>query len=332
MRMLAIPMFHTAYADREGHIAYVYNAGLPRRAEGFDWSSHLPGDTSAAIWSEYLTFDELPRVVDPPSGFVQSCNGTPFLTTTGDGNPDPAGFAASLGIETHLTNRGRRALELLGGDPSISSEELDAYKCDVTYAAGSELARNLEALLAAPVPADPLTEAALARLRVWDRRADAENRSAALALLTMAVDEKGRIRVQPVDMLLGRLRDAAQALESRFGRLDVPWSEVNRLQRGSLDVGIDGGPDLLRAVYTERAPDGRRRGVAGDSYVLVAEWDASGRVRSKSIHPFGSATKDARSPHFADQAALFARCAWKPVWLDEAEIRAHIEREYRPGE
>jgi acyl-homoserine-lactone acylase len=325
-------MFNTAYADGEGHIAYVYNARLPRRPEGFDWSQPLPGDTSAAVWREYLPFDELPRVVDPPSGFVQTCNGTPFRTTTGEGNPDPALFPASLGLEAHLTNRGLRALDLLGRDASITSEELDAYKCDVAYAAESEIARNVDALLSADPPRDPLTLEALAHLRTWDRRADAGNRAAALVLLTMAVDEKARIRVQPADALFGRLREAAQALKARFGRLDVPWSDVNRLQRGAADIGIDGGPDLLRAVYSEKTPDGRRRGVAGDSYVLIAEWDRSGRVRSKSIHQFGSATKDARSPHFADQAELFARCGFKPVWLDEADIRAHLEREYRPGE
>lgn len=332
MRMLAIPMFNTAYADREGHIAYFYNARLPRRPDGFEWAEHLPGDTSAALWREYLPFDELPRVIDPPSGFVQTCNGTPFRTTTGEGNPDPSQFARSLGIEAHLTNRGLRALELLGGDPSIAAEELDAYKCDVTYSADSEMARNVEALLEAPAPGDPLTLEALARLRTWDRRADAANRGAALALATMAVDEKGRIRAQPPGVLFERLREAARSLEARFGRLDVSWSEMNRLRRGATDIGIDGGPDLLRAVYSEKAPDGRRRGVAGDSYVLMAEWDGSGRVRSRSIHQFGSATKDARSPHFADQAALFARCGWKPVWLDEEDIRAHLEREYRPGD
>ena len=37
---------------------------------------------------------DLPRVVDPPSGFVQNCNGSPFRTTTGDGNPDPAAVRA----------------------------------------------------------------------------------------------------------------------------------------------------------------------------------------------------------------------------------------------
>ncbi len=73
-------------------------------------------------------------------------------------------------------------------------------------------------------------------------------------------------------------------------------------------------------------------GRTGDSYVLLAAWDSAGEVSSWSIHPFGSATLDETSPHYADQAPIFARRELKPVWLDEAEIRAHLEREYRPGE
>ena len=60
--------------------------------------------------------------------------------------------------------------------------------------------------------------------------------------------------------------------------------------------------------------------------------DSRRRVHSRSVHPFGSATLDPASSHYADQAPLFARGELKPVWLDEAEIRAHLEREYRPGE
>jgi hypothetical protein len=29
---------------------------------------------------------------------------------------------------------------------------------------------------------------------------------------------------------------------------------------------------------------------------------------------------------------MFVNRQLKPVWLDEAEIRTHLEREYRPGE
>jgi acyl-homoserine lactone acylase PvdQ len=40
----------------------------------------------------------------------------------------------------------------------------------------------------------------------------------------------------------------------------------------------------------------------------------------------------ARSPHFADQSPLFVRRELKPVWMEEADIRANLEKEYRPGE
>lgn len=332
MRMQALPMFNVAYADAEGHIAYVYNAAVPKRAPGYDWRKPVRGDTSATLWTETVPFDALPIVADPASGFVQTTNGSPFLTTTGSDNPDPAAFDETLGIETHQTNRGRRALALLGADQSITSDELDAIKWDVEYAPDSEAARAIDALLAAPPPRDPLTLEALEVLKKWDRRADAANTAAALALLTLRGDGRGRIRLDPPDVLFDRLRGAATLLQTHFGRLDPPWGEVNRLQRGTLDLPLGGAPDVLRAIYTQPAANGRRRGYVGDSYVLIAEWDRDGRVRSRSIHQFGSATRDERSKHYADQAPLFAEQRLKPVWMDEADIRAHLEREYRPGE
>jgi acyl-homoserine-lactone acylase len=34
MRMQQLPLFNTAYADRDGHIMYLYNAVVPVRARG----------------------------------------------------------------------------------------------------------------------------------------------------------------------------------------------------------------------------------------------------------------------------------------------------------
>jgi penicillin amidase/acyl-homoserine-lactone acylase len=330
MALGALPMFNTVYADRAGHIAYVYNATLPVRAEGFDWSQYVPGDTSRTLWTEYLPVDRLPRVVDPPSGFVQSCNGTPFWTTDGAGNPDGAAFSRTLGIETRLTNRGLRALELFGGDPSISREEFEAYKFDTAYSTTSATAARLRQLLAAPPPRDPLTLEALEVLKGWDLRTDAANPRAALALLALRPDDGNDPSPVATETLQSRLREAAGELKQRFGRLDPPWQDVNRLRRGATDLGLGGGPDVLRAVYGRKAADGRVVGIAGDSYVLLAEWDEQGRVASRSVNPYGSAVGDARSPHYADQAPLFAAGRLKPVWLDESALRAHLEREYSP--
>jgi acyl-homoserine-lactone acylase len=332
MRMNALPMFNVGYADREGHIFYVYNGRLPRRPEGYDWAGIVPGNTSRTLWTQSLPFDRLPQVKDPPSGFVQNCNSSPFQTTLGPGNPEEAAYSRTLGIETRMTNRSRRALELLGGDEQITREEFDRYKFDVQYSTASMVAEGLGRLLAAPAPADTLARQAQQLLRGWDLAATAESRATALALMALVPTDEPEAGAAPTPVLLHRLTAAAHRLQEKFGRIDVPWHEVLRLRHGLVDIGLSGGPDLLHAVYGRPGADGRIAGVAGDSYILLVEWDGQGRVSSRSIQPYGSATLDARSPHYADQAPLFAAGRLKPVWMEESDIRAHLEREYRPGE
>ena len=94
--MVAVPMFASVAADRAGRIAYVYGARSPQRARGLDWTRPVPGDRSDLVWSDTPEFDRLPRVVDPPSGFLQSCNGTPFHATTGGMRPLAATMAEFL--------------------------------------------------------------------------------------------------------------------------------------------------------------------------------------------------------------------------------------------
>jgi acyl-homoserine lactone acylase PvdQ len=77
--------------------------------------------------------------------------------------------------------------------------------------------------------------------------------------------------------------------------------------------------------------NGEVYGRAGDCLVLLATWDKDGNVHSRSIHQYGSATSRPDSPHYADQVPLFVKRETKPVWMDEEDIRANLEREYRPG-
>lgn len=137
--------------------------------------------------------------------------------------------------------------------------------------------------------------------------------------------------IQPVE-LAQAFADTVYLLKDAHGSVAVPWSDMNRLIRGSLDLGLGGGPDLLHAVYGAQLEDGRLQGRQGDSFVMLIAWDQNGEIHSRSIHQYGSATLDENSPHYADQAPLFVNRQLKPVWLDEEEIRAHLEREYRPGE
>jgi acyl-homoserine-lactone acylase len=327
----AIPMFHMVYADRD-NVGYVYNAKLPLRSEGYDYSRVLPGNKKAAIWNGYLPFDQLPRVTNPPSGFVQGCNSTPWVCTTGEGNPKPEAFAATLGIEQTVTNRTQRSLALLGGEEKLDAAAFERMKWDRGYDKESNIFKQAVNPLLLLRPATDDEKTALNLLHGWDGTTD--EKSAAATIATMVFKSVSKDARAPGDP---KLEDPAQALretlawlKQNFGRVDVPLGEVQRLHRGTVDLPLGGGPDNLNAVYSRREK-GKLVGFQGDSYVLMVEFGPNG-VSSKSIHNYGSATGRPESKHYADQAPLFVERKLKPVWRTKEEIRAHLEREYTPGE
>lgn len=333
MRMQRLLSLNTLYADKAGNLFYVYNGRFPRRAPGHDWSGILPGDTSKALWSDFYLFDDLPQIRQPLSGFIQTCNNAPFHSTDGPDNPRADNFPKEMGIETYMTNRGLRAMETYGTDESITREEFHAYKFDKQYSTRSAVAEYRDRLMHMPPPAGPLYRQGLQVLRDWNLRTDPDNTHAALGVL--ASDEYARWRrfgggSEPD--LMAAFVTACDALQRHFRRLDPPWGEVMRLRRGKLDLPLGGGPDCLRAIDHRQDADGRLRAINGDCYFLMVEWSPTGELRSEAIHQFGAATLDEQSPHYADQAPLFAREQFRPTLLKESDIRAHLRREYRPGE
>ena len=53
-------------------------------------------------------------------------------------------------------------------------------------------------------------------------------------------------------------------------------------------------------------------------------------VRRLAVHTRG-ASGDPRSSHYFDQEPLYARGEFRPAWFTLEDIKAHLEREYRPG-
>lgn len=333
MKMRAIASFNCGYADKEGNILYLYNATLPMRAEGYDWRQYLPGNTSDTLWTEILPFEKLPMVVNPPSGFVQNCNSSPFQSTTGEGNPSEEAYSKTFGIETHMTSRALRALELFGADTSITAEEFYEYKYDTKYSTESFAAKCRQAILDAPTPEDAMLQEAVAVIKRWDLDTNLENTSASLAIMTILPLNNSGGNVPPDEKLFESLAAAATMLKSAHGRIDVPWRDVNRLHRGTVDVGVSGGPDIIHAVAGRLNKEKAQYvGRAGDSYVLLVRWDKDGKVSSQSLHQYGSATMRESSPHYADQVPLFVENKLKPVWFEKADVLANLEAQYRPGE
>lgn len=332
-----LPSFNVGYADRTGTIAYLYHGLFPVRDPAFDWSGYVPGDTAATLWDGYVSLDDLPWVVDPEGGFIQNSNSTPRTAALEVLNL--GAFPAFMGVEDQETNRSLRARELLTADEEITLDELTAIKWDMTYDEGSLPADLVGRLVAGYWGAD--LETAVDLLARWDREADPDDPVTGLVIMLLAQLLEADVDFDPSQMgsalevsdgdLEDALRAAVAALQDEFGSIEPVWSEVNRLVRGDVDLGIGGAPDLLHAVYGDRH-EGHFEGIAGDAYVLIVTFRPDGSVTSQAVHQFGSATLGVDSPHHADQARLFVERQLRPVWFEEADILANLESEYRPGE
>ncbi len=329
MAMQAVPATNFIYADKTGTIAYWYNAALPDRKAGPDWRGVVPGNRSDLIWQRPIAWKQVPNVVNPASGYVFNSNNTPFLAA-GPGNElDPAKVPAIWGVETDLTNRTLRAAKLLAATPRIGRAELLRIKFDTGYERAGYVAWMLDAIAGLDLRNHPDLAAAQRLLAGWDMTADGRGNGAdALAVMVLEPAMKASYGLKTPPDPKAALAETVAHLKRYFGRIDPPLGDVLRIRQGpgpySVDLPMDGGGDTLRAATdwdVER--DGRLSVKHGDSFVMLMEWDQAGRVHSESIQPYGAATTRPDSPHYTDQAALFAAKRFKPVYFDRASIRAH---------
>lgn len=332
MAMNALPSINYIYADKSGDIAFIHNGQYPDRVEGWDWQKDLPGDRSDLIWQGYRGFAEVPKLINPASGFIFNSNNTPYDATDGPDNLTAAEFPSSMGLQINQTNRSLRIMELTDGEQAVSRKALLAIKFDDAYAAGSQADGVVKAVLSKDWSDETELAAAAEHLAAWDMRMDRESRHAALGGLTVLREITAQYTGEPAPDPAQAFREAVDYLETHYGRIDPEWGDLNRLVRGETSLPLDGGPDTLRAVYPAGIrDDGELHDSAGDTWIALVEWDEAGNQSADVIHQFGTATLDEGSPHFDDQAPLFADKQWRPALIDRADVEAVAERTYRPG-
>jgi penicillin amidase len=271
---LRVPSQDLIYADVEGHIGYTASGAIPIRPRA-DGLLPVPG-TGADDWAGYIPFEKLPRVFDPPRGFLVTANNRvaseryPYLLT-GDW-PEPY--------------RARRITDLILSRRVFDPAGVQAIQLDTV----SSQAADLLPLLLDTRPAGTASARALARLRRWNREFSPDSVPASIyaawyaKLSEMPQDELGTTpaggmrsrflinalqrnsawcddtrtprRETCADFKTATLARAVSELERRLGADQARW-QWKRLHRARFPHGVfDRVPLLSRLFSLETAAGG----------------------------------------------------------------------------
>jgi len=341
-------------ADRHGDIAYYFFTHTHQRDDSLRWNAPVDGSRSAAEWGRPLTWRDLPHTRNPASGWLMNCNNNPY-TVTRDCPIKPEAYPkhlASQGTTLNAGTRAHRADELIAAREKHDLASLETIALDIkTLTALPYVERILQAQEKAgstvPDPEGRRTKA-ITILRTWDGMAATENQ--ALPILSAFLEaaqasatrpnrrqRRGKAKgsggtanlaaLSPAEVIAA-LDDGLVSLRKRFGPGPVTWGMMHRIERGKASLPMPGagserGVDPFTCLFmagAKKVTDGKFLCDSGSSWMQFVAY-RQGKVEARTILPFGN-SNDPDSPHYADQAPLFAQRQLKKALLTRSEIEA----------
>ncbi len=343
LRLWSCPTFNFLMADTAGEIGYQLTGKIPLRriAE----RGYRPGDDPAHVWEDYVPFEALPAVGEPPEGWLASAN-NPVVT---DAWPYP------LSGTWPSDYRMQRLIQYLNRAGALTPEDMAAGQSDAYCIRAAQWTEPaVRALREAGVDSPLLDE-----LLAWDSIYTVDSRPACVfevffvewsrrvlhqrfpaAMLThLFPNAAGLVEQLLIADTVGwfpsakeRRRALAEAweaaldcLQTRMGadETDWRWGSIHALQlrhplartpvlTDLLNRGPFPHPGTWNSVNNSLYDPGRLfEAISGVSYRLFA--NLAGETRSinasgQSGHP--------GSPHYVDQVPLWQQGEYHPLNLD----------------
>ena len=352
---------NTVYADAQGNIAYFHGNFIPRRDPRFDWTKPVDGSNPATEWQGLHEIKETITLLNPASGYISNTNNWPCNAAGAGSSPKCANYPAYM-WSLPENARGRNAERVFSSAKGLDINGLIAASYDTRLAAFESLVPAVVADHEALHESDPRKAALLeqiAVLRDWNLRYAIDSVPTSLAVYwgqDMVAEHGARARAEnipAVDYIATRLSPAerldalvraSNKLQADFGNWRTPWGEINRFQRlsGDVDQQYDDSKPSIPVAFASAswgslasfgmsAKQNTKRiyGDRGNSFVAAVEFGP--RIKAKSILA-GGQSGDPRSPHFNDQAAMYARGEFKDVLFYKEDIERNLERKYHPGQ
>lgn len=220
-----VPTQNFVFASTDGTIAYRANGLIPIRKKG-DSSVPVPGWTDEYEWQGFIPWDELPTIVNPPSGFIATANNKVVDDT----------------YPFHITNtwsqpfRQQRILQFLNSKPTLTVEDMQQLQFDHHNLQAEELLPMLlPQLLHQNSILRPLDQQAVALLQNWDK-VDRTDASAPLIFniwMAQMADTlfKGQIDPQMYKLFEGKSQVVDELIRRSHQGNEGPWMT----EKGGLD-------------------------------------------------------------------------------------------------
>ena len=338
------PFFTTMYADRDGRILHLFGGRTPVRPEGdWDWLGIVPGNTPATLWHKTHSYDELPKVIDAKSGWLQNANDPPWTTTLPlelNRHDYPSYMSRNF-----MHFRAQRSARMAYEDQEITFNELLDYKMDTRM----ELAdRLLDDLISSAIASeDELLNKASTVLYDWDRCANNDSKGAILfkkwvdavgfkidnsELFKIPWDETNPIKtpygIKNIEFALETLKSVALDVIDKYDSLNVAWGDVYRIIIDDVDLPSNGGPGdpygIFRVTGYKPIKDNRYAAIGGDSFQAIVEF--SSPLKALVSIGYGNASQK-NSMYRSNQAEFYSQKKLRQAWRTRKEIEQNLSFE-----
>ena len=314
----------------DGDIFYVRNGRVPVRPRGCDPSKVMPGASGACEWQGMHPFEDLVQIANPPQGYMQNCNASPFAMMK-DSPLTPEKYAEHPYVynerRTPPHQRAAMMLDLLDAAHDVTAEQA----IDIAFSPPVWHAELWQERIRKAAPEKQIAK----MLGAWNRRSDADSRPAlAFYLFKMSLDGAAKRAVEPPPDLTGeQIRAALDKAEARLKSdfaADAVFGTLFRVGRqGASHTWPVGGGSLAEVgMATPRAISFEKSGAemighGGQTSTQIVILTKP--PQSFMVIPLGE-SDHADSPHYDDQAEkLFSKSRAKSTYfLNRKELEKHV--------
>lgn len=343
MSRLQVPTFNITYADRDGNIEYVFNGVAPKRKSGdiAFWQGLVPGDSSDYLWTDVHPYEDLPRVTNPSTGFVQNTNDPPWFPTWPT-TISAKDYPAYIAPQTPESMRAQYALSAIANSEKLTFETFIELKQSTRSLLADRVIPDLTA--AAKADPDPEVQAAVKLLSEWDRNYSKDSRAGLLfeewarlfagpryvdtANYAVAWTPEAAITtpsgLKDPTAAVAMLKTAIAETKKKYGAIDRVFGDVSRFRLGDVDVPGDahvGGLGPFRVItWGPLDAAGKRYPQHGETWIGMVEFTTP--VKAYGLMSYGN-SRQPGTKHYSDQIEMLSNHQLRELWLQRAQIEAN---------